>query len=431
MKTINVVLKKIVTDKKKGIITLKSNGDGILHIYATNKFIGLYTNMENLNQETFSFTINPHEFGTLFTENDKKKGESKLKEMEFKINKKSMKEIQTNTPFKIEPVEWDEQPFYRLHQESIHLASKDEYTAERYDFIPPSPWRYVENESTFLQVLKEGYETVKDNDDIRTMYLALRSGKALVTEERRTHIYRLSENFPFETIYLHKDVLNVLSSVIKKGTIKHKKEMDGFFVQNGEYLFKIEDNQKTVFPNLRKMATKKKNFKFEVESETLMNILEKDFKKITKNKKTGEPEKEVTEVVCRFQDGNMILIPNHPDFPNKTIPIHLLEGKPVECKYKLAVLKGFFGSFEKKVVVEHLEYRNLKNKEGYLWRVYLPEQLNVVAGISRLDYDLMDKLHKLGRLKNITTLQQLEEERIKLEQEEKEGIQLEELKELG
>lgn len=402
MKTVTVILKRIVSDKKKGLITLKSNGDGILHIFADNKFIGFYTTIASLDEDAYSFTINLYELDKMLTENDKKKKE-KLTEMDFKRNIKSIKELGTNTSFKVEPVEWDESIYAELKDEAKALPEKAEYVKEHYLGIPPSPWGFVHDEVLFLQVLKEGFDIIKKTDDIRTMYIALRPGKALATEDRRTHIYRLEEDFPFESIYLHRDVLQVLSSSIKKGEIKHKKTDAGLFIQYGEFLFQVHDDQQTVFPNIRKTVAKQKDFEFDVNAK-LINEGMKQYKA------------DVTDFICQIHDEELHIIPNLDTYEHLIVPIENLKGKPLETKFSSDVLKGFFGSFSNKVHVEHIEYRNVKRKDGYLWRVYTPEQMNVCAGVSRLDFEFLDRMHKEGKLQKISTLQELEE--LKKEMEE-------------
>lgn len=438
MKKLTVIAKRIVTDKKKGAIHLKSNGDGILHVYAVNKYIGMYSKLEDYHQEPYNFLINPHELDKLLTENDKgtygkiqekieeeekeendtpeglfseelfpeekpkkakkkaKTTKKKLEYMIFKLNKKSIREEQTKSSFKVEPVEWREENFVELWDESNSLPKKEEMPEYVFSSIPPSPWGYVQEEALFLQVMSESYSTIKDNKDIRTMYMALRSGKALVTEERRTQMYRLEENFPFETLYLHRDALQVLSTTIKKGEITHKRTMDGVFFRYKEHLFQVFDDKNTVFPNLRKVVTKKEVFQFEVDGKHMKETIK-------------EYTAKVLSIVCQFAEDKMILIPNNPEFPTKEIPISNVKGTPTECKFPNNVFKGFFGSFENQITVSHLEYRNVKEKDGYLWRIYKPEQLSVMSGISRLNFELLERLHKEGKLSKINTLQELEE----------------------
>ena len=435
MKKLTVIAKRIVTDKKKGTIHLKSNGDGILHVYATNKYIAMYTQLEDQHQESYNFLINPHELDKLLTDNDKgaygkiqekieeeekekeqeelqaellpeekpkkakkkaKATKKKLEHMIFKLNQKSIREERTKTSFKVEPVTWQEEVFTDLWSESNELPKKEEMPEYKFSSIAPTPWGYVQEEELFLQIMKESYDTIKDNTDIRTLYMALRSGKSMVTEERRTQLYRLGEHFPFETLYIHKDALQVISTTIKKGDIIHKRTMHGVFFRHKEFLFQVFDDQKTVFPNLRKVVTKKEVFHFDVEG----TVVQEAIKKYTAK---------VVSVVCQFTEDKMIIIPNNPEFETKEIPISNVEGTPIECKFPNNVFKGFFGSFENKITIAHIEYRNVKQKDGYLWRIYTPEQLSVMSGISRLNFELLEKLHKEGKLSKISTLQELEE----------------------
>lgn len=395
MKDTTTIIKRIITDKTKGQVHLKANGDGVIHVYGANKFVGCYSRIDALDGDTFNITVNPHDLHKLFTDNEKKKANKQL-EMEFKVHKKSMREIQTDQQFKIEPVEWDEVSYATLSTEVTEIMPKNAHVDEDYDFFPPSPWRYIQEEKRFLQVLQEAHESIKNNTDIRTSYLALRSGKGLVTENRRANLYRLGENFPFEIIYIHKDAVGVLAGSLKAGEIVHKKTNDGFFLSYKRFLYWVRDDQQTVFPSLRKMTVKKKRFSFEIDAE-LFNKEMKNYKAVVK------------EFICQFNDKSLRVIPTHPDYEPTILPIANLNGTPQECKFASEVLKGFFGSFINTVTVEDVEYVNLQNKEGYLWRVYKPEQLNVSAGIWRPDWELLDTLHRMGKLKHVSTQQEVKE----------------------
>ncbi|PGK51319.1 hypothetical protein CN918_26370 [Priestia megaterium] len=395
MKDTTTVIKRVVTDKDNGQVHLKANGDGFIHVYGTNKFVGCYSRIKALNKDVFNFTVNPYELHKLFTDNDKKKAK-KLLEMEFKVHKKSMREATSDQQFKIEPTEWDETIYAALHTEVSEILPKSAHPDEEYDFFPPSPWRYVQDEKRFLQVLQEAHEAIKNNMDIRTSYLALRSGKGLVTENRRANLYRLGENFPFEVIYIHKDAVSVLAASIKAGEIAHKKTNEGFFLSYKRFLYWVRDDQQTVFPSLRKMTVKRNRFSFEIDAD-LFNKEMKNYKAVVK------------EFICQFDSNSLKIIPTHSDYEPTTLPITNISGTPQECKFASDVLKGFFGSFTNTVKVEDVEYVNLQSKEGYLWRVYKPEQLNVGAGIWRPDWALLDTLHRMGKLKHVSTQQEVKE----------------------
>ena len=397
MKEVSTQLKKVVTDKNTATAFLKSNGDGVIHVYARSKFAGFYTTVPSLNDASFSIAFNPHELHPLFTANEKLKGDNKRTEFEFKVNKKSMREKNTGTTYKITEHEWDEAEFQQLMEEVKALPPKDEYQPEEYHFIPPSPWGYVENESLFLKVLKEANEIIKKNTDILTVYMQISSGKVMVTNKERAHAYRIEESFPFDTVYFHKDAVNLMATNIKaKKPILHKRLTNGLYFASQDYLFILDDGENVPYPDFRNITERKHIFSFEVNAKDINTPL-KSYKK------------EVTHCLCQFTEDTMTVIPSHADFKTFTVPITITNGTPTECKFSTNMFKGFFGSFTKNVLVEHLEFENIKREVGYSWRIYFPEQLNVIPGISRLDWEFLDRLHREGQLANITKLSEAEE----------------------
>lgn len=364
LKNTTVILKRLVKDKKQGRVIFQTKGDNILHIEAKNEDESLisYHKIDLIDEEPqeFGFHVNPYEIDGIL--------KTKEKEIEFKVNQKSITQVGTKNNIKVEPFDGD-----------------IEYKFDEVSFVN------FEDSKNFIEILKETNSAIKKSKDLNTSYMKITSEKALAAEEKQVHLFRIAEAFPFKGGYVHKDIVSVLSSSLK-GDLRHAMYDKMLLIadKKGYYMVKFEKN--VIFPNFRAMDVLKEQVTFTVDAN--------EFNETLKNYKSKVKEIEVEQI----NEKTIQLDPRHEEFEKLEVEINEITGEFGKVVFEAEVLKNFFKGYDEKVKVEQQQFKNVFGEEGYLWKIYTTGKSTMSAGIGEPPYEFIELAFKEG---NITQVEKI------------------------
>lgn len=346
LKDVVAIVKRFIKDKENGRIFIQSDQDGTIKIQAfTKQIISLHV-LQQLDDEDFAFLVNPHLLETLLKGRDK--------ELEFHVE--------------------GDQLF--LGENFIPIQTHGKKTLVPFQNLTP-----FQNEQIFLDVLKEADNLLFDSMQTCTSYLKVTPKKALATEPKRIHFYRMDEAFGFKEACFHKDVVGVLTKILK-GPLKHGMFKNAFVLQDGEkhyYLLKIDE--KISFPILRNMKPLE-----------LVSVFEVNATKF--NELTANYKKKVKEIAFSDRDGYMEIDPRNEEFEPSALPIQskgvnekITKGNFGEVVFESGTIKGLFMGYDDTVNVEHYRFENSYGQEGYMWRITTTDKITMAAGITEPKWD--------------------------------------------
>jgi hypothetical protein len=348
LKDVITIVKRFIKDKENGRIFIQSDQDGTIKIQAfTKQIISLHV-IEQLDDEDFAFLVNPYEMEPLLKGRDK--------ELEFHVKEESL----------------------FLGESSISIQPHQKKT-----LVPFRNLSEFNDGAIFLDVLKEADSLLFDSMQACTSYLKMTPKKALATEPKRIHYYRIDELFGFREAYFHKDVVNVLTKVLK-GPLKHGMFKNAFVLQDGDkhyYLLKIDE--KVSFPVLRNMRP--------LELVSVFEVNAKNFNELAANYK-----KKVKEIAFSDKDGYMIIDPRNEEFEPGKLPIKskevnekITKGNFGNVVFETSTIKGLFMGYDDTVNVEHYRFENSYGQEGYMWRITTTDKITMAAGITEPNWDAL------------------------------------------
>lgn len=346
LKDVVAIVKRFIKDKENGRIFIQSDQDGTIKIQAfTKQIISLHV-LQQLDEEDFAFLVNPYELEPLLKGRDK--------ELEFEVK----------------------DDFLFLGEQYVPIQTHGKKT-----LVPFQNLTEFQNEQIFLDVLKEADSVLFDSMQTCTSYLKITPKKALATEPKRIHFYRMDEQFGFKEACLHKDVVTVLTKVLK-GPLKHGMFKNAFVLQDGEkhyYLLKID--QKVSFPMLRHMKPLELVSVFEVNATTF-------------NELTANYKKKVKEIAFSDKKGYMEIDPRNEEFETSSLPIQskhtdekITKGNFGEVVFESSTIKGLFMGYQGMVNIEHYRFENSYGQEGYMWRITTTDKITMAAGITEPKWD--------------------------------------------
>lgn len=387
------VIKRLIKDKKNGKISIQAKNDSRIYIKSNSedeKCI-VYHVITSLSEEIYSFSLNPYELDAALKQIDErtkreikafvstleKNGEDKksirakekelkeeLNEIEFKLNQKSISHQETKNNIKIGSSEEDSQ-FYFDEEQLKELKEPEK----------------------FIQILKETNTVISKAKNINNSYLKITGEKALAAEEKQVHLFRVGEELPFKGGYLYKDYISLLATSVKKEFKVGIQE--GFFIINNNgvyYLVKIEE--KVQFPSFRNMKPIENEFSFSIDVSEAIDIL-------------SNYKKETPDLVITQDGGQLVFDPRNEEFPTSRINIKNVKGNFKKAIFDTTVLKSFFSGYEGEVPIEHQKFKNVYGELGYLWRIYTPEKLTMIAGIKEPEWEEIETHFKNGTIKEL------------------------------
>lgn len=366
---LKIVKRVLAKNKKDGKMILFSDGNGEIIIEARNNYMRFLTSIPSLDDETFSYVVNPHEFGKVI--------KGKEREMEFVIEKGKIKEKGQMDSYNIES-------FQGNH---IQIPKEDVFKP----FTHPTE---------FIKLLKEADDVLTETDQECSQYLKFSSKQAIAVEPKRINLYRLDENFEFREATIHKEVVSTLAKSVSKN-ITHAILAEELVIKDDKNFYFIDLQAKVIFPNLRKIKTRERSgkYKFIVNADELNKLL----KVYTKKCPTlaVEFKKDLKPLFDSEVQGNgyLIFTPSTEDFPVQQMPIRLISETLPMTKFDTSTLKGLFIGYKGNVEVEHLEFKNIIGEIGYMWRITTPEKMIMIGGISIHDYDEQERKLQEMRLK--------------------------------
>jgi hypothetical protein len=358
MKEVLAIIKRLIKDKKNGIIAIQSKGDMRIHIMgqSVDGHAKTYHTITSLNDESYSFQINPYDLDI--------HSKSKEGEIEFTLSENSISLVGGKNTHPIFPFSEDIQ---------FHFDDLKE----------------VENPKTFIEIMKGSDTAMKSNKDLEGSYLKITSEKVLAATRTQIHLFRMDEELPFNSGFLHKDYVSLLAKSIK-GDFQLGM-LEGYLVfwnKNTYYLIKVEDN--ILFPSFRNMTPLKRDIGFTIDADQMNESL-KDYTK-----------KQVSQVMFTQQGDFLIIDPRNPDCPTHEIEINVAEGNLKKAIFVLDDIKSFFSSYKGIVQLEQQQFKNVYGTIGYLWRIYTKEKLTMISGIEEPDWVKIESYFNQGKIKELS-----------------------------
>lgn len=261
----------------------------------------------------------------------------------------------------------------KIGEASIEVEFKEKISLK----IPSISKSFNEPER-FVEILKEADSLLVESEQACTSYLKFNQKNALIAEPKRIHYYRWSEELGLEQMYMHKDFVSILAkSLNKKGALNYipgnKSKMA--IIQDNKYFFVVNLESKVNFPDLNKIIANSKAIgHVSLNSDEVFEVIKKY-------------KKEVNMVEFELEDDYIKIDSRNEESGVSKIEILGKSGIFHNALFEKDAIKGLFGSYDGKINLELVKFKNVYGEEAYQWRVITSNKIIMIAGIEEPNWD--------------------------------------------